>query len=119
MSFIDLEAFGIVGGLLWGSQLFIGREGPYVQVCREDAGFAAREQDCQPSDDWNRSFFAGHPATGVTAAALTCLHHSRLPLYGRVGDPLICGATIVIATANSVTRVMTEKHYGTDLAVGV
>jgi membrane-associated phospholipid phosphatase len=119
MSFIDLEAFAISGTLLWGTQLFVGRERPYVQVCRDDPEFAAREADCEPSDDWNRSFFSGHPAIGVTAAALTCLHHTRMPLYGKVGDPLVCGLTIAMASANGIARVMSEKHYGTDLVVGV
>lgn len=119
MAFIDLGAFGVVGAALWGSQLVIGRERPYVEVCREDAAFAAREDECESDGDWNRSFFAGHPATGVTAAALTCLHHSQLPLYGRVGDPLVCGVAIAAASANGVARVMTEHHNPSDVLVGV
>jgi membrane-associated phospholipid phosphatase len=119
MSFIDLEAFGVVAAVLWGTQVFVGRERPYVPVCRSDPEFAAREGDCVPDDDWNRSFISGHPAVGVTAAALTCLHHSRMPLYGGAADPLICGLTIAAATANGLGRVMTEKHYASELVLGV
>jgi len=120
MSFIDLEAFGIVAIVLWGSQVFVGRERPYVDTCRSDPDFAAREHDCVPDSDWNRSFIAGHPAVGVTAAALTCLHHSHMPLYGGgIGDDLACGVTIAAAAVNGVARVLAEKHYTTDLLFGI
>ena len=120
MSFIDFEAFGIVAIVLWGSQVFVGRERPYVRVCRSDPEFAMREGDCSPDDDWNRSFIAGHPAVSVTAAALTCLHHSHMPLYGGgVGDDLACGLSIAAAAANGLARVMSEKHYTSDLLFGI
>jgi membrane-associated phospholipid phosphatase len=119
VSFIDLESFGIVAAVLWGSHLAIGRERPYMTTCRADPEFAARESDCTPSDDTNRSFIAGHPAVGVTAAALTCLHHSHMPLYGRVGDGFACWLTIVAAAANGAGRVLAEKHYTSDLILGV
>jgi membrane-associated phospholipid phosphatase len=119
MSFIDLEAFAVVAVVLWGSQVFVGRERPYVAVCRSDPEFASRENDCGPDDDWNRSFIAGHPAVGVTAAALTCLHHSHLPLYGGgVGDDLTCGLMIAAAAANGMSRILAEKHYTSDVIFG-
>lgn len=120
MSFIDLESFGIVGAVLWGTQVFVGRARPYQRTCGADPEFAARFSDCEPSNDWNRSFIAGHPAVGVTAAALTCLHHAHMPLYGGgAGDGLACGVTIAAATVNGMTRVLAEKHYASDLIFGV
>jgi membrane-associated phospholipid phosphatase len=119
LSFIDLQSFGIVGAVLWGSHLVIGRERPYMTVCREDPEFAARESDCVPDDDTNRSFIAGHAAVGVTAAALTCLHHRRLPLFGTWGDGAACWISIAAATANGLGRVVADKHYPTDLLLGV
>jgi membrane-associated phospholipid phosphatase len=121
MSFIDMEAFGVVAAVLWGTQVFVGRERPYVAVCRSDPHFAATEGDCHyPNDDWNRSFISGHPAVGVTAAALTCLHHSHMPLYGGGwGDDAACGLSIAAAAVNGIGRVVAEKHYASDLILGV
>jgi membrane-associated phospholipid phosphatase len=118
MSFIDIEAFAVVAVVLWGSQIFVGRERPFVAVCRSDPEYAAHE-DCGATDDWNRSFIAGHPAVGVTAAALTCLHHSHMPLYGGgLGDDLACGLMIAAAAANGLSRILAEKHYTSDVIFG-
>jgi membrane-associated phospholipid phosphatase len=122
MTFIDMESFGVVASVLWTTQLFVRRERPYMEECRNDPEFAAREGDCKglPNTDMNRSFISGHPAVGVAAAALTCLHHAHMPLYGGgVGDGLACGATIAAAAVNGIGRVVAEKHYASDLILGV
>ena len=117
MSMIDLEAFGFVAITLWGLQASFGRERPYVDRCG-DPEFHANEGGCRKESEPNRSFYAGHPAVGMTAAGLTCTHHSYLPLYGGSGDALACGVTLGAAVMNGFGRVLSEKHYASDLAVG-
>jgi membrane-associated phospholipid phosphatase len=120
MSLIDLEVFGFVAITLWGSQAIFGRERPEVDRCGEPA-FRESEPSCKHgSAEPNRSFYAGHPAVGMAAAGLTCVHHANLPLYGGgAGDTLPCGAMIGAAVMNGVGRVLTENHYATDLVVGL
>jgi membrane-associated phospholipid phosphatase len=115
MSMIDLEAFGFVAIVLWGEQALFGRERPYVDRC---PGFT--EESCDPkSDERNRSFFAGHPAIGMTAAGLTCTHHAHLPLYGGGSpDTIACGVMLGAATMNGAGRVLTEVHYVSDVLIG-
>lgn len=118
MSMIDLSAFSVQSLVLWGSQTLIGRTRPIVLRCDGDARLDERCRD--PSElAGRRSFIAGHTATGVTAAGLTCLHHSRIPLYGGWGDGAACAATIVAAAINGYGRVATESHYATDVVFGV
>jgi membrane-associated phospholipid phosphatase len=119
MSMIDLEAFGFVAITLWGSQALFGRQRPYVDRC-DDPAFAKQERGCAPgSQEPNRSLYAGHPAVGLTAAGLTCVHHGNLPLYGGAGDPIACGAMLGLAAINGYARLAGDKHYASDLVVGI
>jgi hypothetical protein len=71
MSWIDLEAFAVVAGVLWNVQLVVGRERPAYRYCPEsaDAGF-----DCDNGGSEHfRSFIAGHLAVATAACiTLTC-----------------------------------------------
>jgi membrane-associated phospholipid phosphatase len=108
----------LVAITLWGGQKLFGRQRPWVDRCADPE--LREELDCgNESTDKNRSFYAGHPAVGMTAAGLTCVHHSHLPLYGGgAADTLACGLTVGAAVVNGFGRVVTEKHYATDLVVG-
>jgi membrane-associated phospholipid phosphatase len=119
MSMIDLESFGFLAIALWGSQALYGRERPLVDRCA-DPRFAAAEGACdRDGQERNRSFFAGHPAVVLTAAGLTCMHHSHLPLYGGgAADTLACGTMLGAAALTGAGRVVTEKHHASDLLVG-
>jgi membrane-associated phospholipid phosphatase len=118
MAMVDLESFGVVALTLWGTQALLARQRPYVSRCGEP-GIAAAE-DCRADQaETNRSFYAGHPAVGMTAAGLTCVHHAHLPLYGAGGgDVIACGVMVGAAVMNGLGRVVTEKHYPSDLIVG-
>lgn len=117
MSWIDFQSFGLLAAVLWGSQLYIGRVRPTANNCDDPtrAGYI-----CDPNDsEYARSFIAGHPATALTAAGLTCLHHQHIPLYGGgLADDLACGVMIGNAVVNAATRLMVEHHYPSDLLFG-
>ena len=119
LSMIDLESFAVVAGAVFGSQVFIGRQRPeYDDSCDESASEDARAR-CQRRGSRLRSFIAGHPATALTAAGLTCTHHAELPLYGPTGDILACGLTLGAAAFTAAGRVMASKHYASDLVLGL
>jgi membrane-associated phospholipid phosphatase len=119
MSMIDLESFGLVALTLWGNEALFGRERPLVKRCG-DPKFAASEGACNPDgQEHNRSFYAGHPAVVLTAAGLTCTHHSHLPLYGGgAADTLACGTMVGAAVITGAGRLVTEKHHASDVLVG-
>ncbi len=118
MSWIDFESFSLVAAVEWGSQLFIGRVRPTANNCSDPT---RQGHICDPNDsEYARSFIAGHPATAITAAGLTCLHHEHMPLYGGgAADDIACGVMIGNAVAGSVLRLMIENHYPSDLLFGV
>jgi membrane-associated phospholipid phosphatase len=117
MSWIDFQAFSVVAAVLWGSQLYVGRVRPASNNCDDPDRVG---NICDPDNvEYARSFIAGHPATAITAAGLTCVHHSRMPLYGGgLADDIACGAMIGNAVIGGVARVMTEHHYPSDLLFG-
>lgn len=120
MTMIDLGAFSVQAAVLWGSQTLVGRTRPRVVRCDNLPPGTEEERCAVPSRlGPQRSFIAGHPATGFTAAGLTCHHHRRIPLYGGWGDPAACATMLVAATVNGLGRVLTELHYPTDLVLGV
>jgi hypothetical protein len=117
MVMIDLESFGFVAITLWSTQMLVARQRPYVQRC---GGPSTLPSECREGDsEANRSFFAGHPAVGMTGAGLTCVHHSHLPLYGGgSGDVIACATVVGAAIMNGFGRVVADKHYASDLGVG-
>lgn len=119
MSMIDIEAFSTVGLVLWTTQLFVARERPQsIEICRERHQALDSPECLAGTSERNRSFFAGHPAISMTAAGLTCMHHSHNPLYGDAGDALACGVTIGAAVMNGVGRIWINEHYPSDVIVG-
>ena len=118
MTLIDLEAFGLAAVVLWNAQLLYGRERPMYRDCPDPA----RNACDNPDDNRYRSFIAGHTLIATTAAALTCVHHAHLPLYGGgAADAVACGGMIGVAAAVGLGRSMLETHYPTDtlLAWGI
>jgi membrane-associated phospholipid phosphatase len=114
MLMVDLEGFAVTGLGIFALQALVAREPPYGRYCTGPSADA----DCNEPDRW-RSFPSGHVAIGVAGAALTCLHHARMPLYGgKVADSAACWASVVLASGNLVGRVAANRHYMTDVMAG-
>lgn len=65
------------------------------------------------------SFPSSHTSTTFTAAGLSCIHHKYIPLWG--GDPwdgAACASSIVIAAATGIFRVVGDRHWFSDVALG-
>lgn len=117
MVMMDFESFSLIASTLWVSQAAgVGRERPGYSTCGEDDHFG---EDCDRTDNRYRSFYAGHPATALSAAGSTCVHHYFMPLYGGgAADSIACGAMLAVAAVTGVERVVAGKHWTTDLLVG-
>lgn len=118
MFMIDLESYGIVASTLWGTQIGVRRERPRNTFCDEDPSYRDAFPNCSTDGD-DRSFISGHFASAITGAALTCIHHSKFPLYGGIGDSLACGLGIFFAAATGVERITADWHYASDLVLGL
>jgi membrane-associated phospholipid phosphatase len=118
MSWIDLESFAIVAGVLWNVQVGVGRERPGYRNCPNST--SGSDVSCDDnSDNRFRSFIAGHVAVAAAGAGVTCLHHTHLPLYGGgFGDGFACAATIAATAAVGGARLVDQQHYASDVLMG-
>lgn len=118
MALMNTEAFAITGFLSFVSNATIRRARPYVRECvagAPDPGFPG----CKPEGQ-TESFYSGHTGIAFTGAALSCMHHAYLPLYGRspIGGIATCAGMMAGATATGVLRLVSDKHYASDVIVG-
>lgn len=120
LAVIDAQAFGLVGTVVWGSQLLVGRQRPSAHFC-ENSNYPnyQNEVSCDPtSDRANRSFISGHFAVGVAGASLTCMHHARFPIYRGEWGKVACAAQSVMTGVVGVARTTGDHHWPTDMLMG-
>lgn len=112
---MNAESYALTGALSLTAQK-LGRARPSTRGCSDDPSYSPK---CDNPRALSESFFSGHTAVAFTSAGLTCAHHQHLPLYGsRAGDFAACLAGLAGATAEGVSRVMTDDHYASDILVG-
>jgi membrane-associated phospholipid phosphatase len=118
LALIDTEAFAITGFLSFVSNATLRRERPSVRECAE-----GRPDPIFPGCDDpgpNEAFYSGHTGIAFTGAALTCMHHRYLPLYGQSPVPgtVACAAMLAGATGTGALRLVADQHYVSDVLVG-
>lgn len=92
------------------------RRRPLADECAKDPGY---DPMCG-TKQLSRSFFAGHVSMAFVGASLTCVNQAHLPLYGDgAGGPIACAATMAGAATTAVLRVAADKHWSSDVLVGV
>lgn len=108
--FINIESFVLTSLVSSMMQNLLTRERPFVRNCRNG--------DCE-GDLLNRSMPSGHVAFAFTGAGLLCNHHKYQAIYE---DPsvgrTICATGIGVSVLDGVLRIMADRHYATDVAVG-
>ncbi len=113
---MDAEAFAISGLVAAATQRFVARERPFVKPCQAHPN----NDDCAftPAVE-NVSFISGHEAMSFTGAMLTCFHHRYLHLYdSKAADAGICAALLATATTTGLLRMMSDRHYASDVLAG-
>jgi membrane-associated phospholipid phosphatase len=113
---IAVEAMAF-GSMLQGiTSAGVGRERPYGRDCGTKVDSDLPE--CSTNVRY-RSFFSGHTTLGFASAGVTCTNHAVHHLFGDpVADGIACGATLTSATAIGMLRIVSQKHYVTDVLTG-
>lgn len=114
MAALDAQAMMFTLAVTGGAKRAFERERPSGRACRTDASYDRRCVD-QSRDG---SFFSGHTSLAFTTAALTCMHHLHLPIYGGDGDTVGCVAAALLATSVGFERILADRHYASDVLVG-
>lgn len=117
LSLISLEVFTVNHVLTVLVRLLTRRERPLGRFCREEPGYAA-DPLCadQPAAD---SFYSDHTSNAFAGAAMVCMYHDVLDLFGNeAADFTACGTALAAAAATGLFRIMSDYHWVTDVMTG-
>jgi membrane-associated phospholipid phosphatase len=116
MALMNLEAMAITVGIQGAVAGLTSRERPFGPECGDPR--VGESRACEERNRY-RSFFSGHASQAFTSAALTCAHHSVLPLFGsRVVDNAVCIGMFGVATSVALLRVVSDQHHLSDVTIG-
>lgn len=121
MLLMNLQAHAVAQGLTTLFKHAVGRERPAARACREELVTQASDPLCESRPDPDiphASFFSGHASLAFTSAALICLQHTELGLYGPEGDAAMCATGLALATGVGMLRIAADKHYASDVLLG-
>ncbi|MEQ9325017.1 MAG: phosphatase PAP2 family protein [Polyangiaceae bacterium] len=114
MSMVNALGLGLQGFLQRFSLRTVARERPDVAECRNDPEYSSHCGGGETS-----SFYSGHVGGAFAGAGLMCAHHLHLPLLGGgAPDVVACAVPMVMASSVGVIRVLGDRHYFSDVAVG-
>lgn len=122
MGLISLEAY-VVSLVVWRvTSLLARRERPVTHDCQSPSiadpmrnPSAAECANPQPT----QSFFSNTTVNAFTGAALTCLHHTTMPVFGDEGaDATMCVGALTVAAVAGLARIMSNLEYLTDVVTG-
>jgi len=102
LALINGEALAINGVISRVTEKASGRKRP-------DAGTGTPDYTAFPS---------GHTSTAFTIAAGLCVQHAGLEIYGGVADKLVCPAAATVATATGLLRIVSDRHWASDVLAG-
>lgn len=112
---ITLEAFALGGAIALSAEK-LGRRRPLAGECDKNPSYDAT---CGAQADLNSSFLSGHTTIAFVGAAVLCAHHLHLPVYGGgAPDTATCIAAGAMALSAGALRVMSDKHYFSDVFLG-
>jgi len=99
LALIDAESLSLTGLVATSMKNVIGR--------------------ARPDGRGNTAFPSGHVAVAFAGAGLMCAQHHALHLYrDEDADDAACALGVVAAAATGVLRVMSDRHWATDVIVG-
>jgi len=115
IALLDVEVVALTLGIQQLVVNGIARERPYGRTCGTSE-LDERSSFCITNDRYV-SHFSGHAAAAFALAAVTCAHHSAIPLSnGQAWIPCLSGFVGAAATAG--LRVVGDMHYASDILVG-
>jgi membrane-associated phospholipid phosphatase len=113
---ISAEVLSVTAGVQGLVSFLASRERPYGRGCGGE--LPGNTRDCLARDRYY-SFYSGHSSQSFAAAAVNCMHHAYVPLYGGgLADSAACAGTFTVALATALLRVATDVHYVSDVAMG-
>jgi hypothetical protein len=111
------ESIGLTLFLTQTIKTISGRERPYVQDCN---GSTSGGEDCGDSNS-RQSFFSGHASMAAAGAGVVCSYAIKQKTWGDgIGAQTVpCVLSASAAIAVGVLRIVADKHWGSDVIMGL
>jgi hypothetical protein len=110
------EALSLTLFITEATKAIAGRERPYVQECDDSSTSGKCTRDTR-----KKSFFSGHASLSAAGAGLACSHSLKRKTWGESTQarliPCAFGASIALTTG--ALRMASDKHWFTDVLVGL
>jgi membrane-associated phospholipid phosphatase len=98
-------------------KVIAGRDRPFVESCDSNP---PRDAECGKRDRFE-SFFSGHASVAGAGAGVSCAFAIRRQTWGESKTaqvvPCLLGASAAVTTG--VLRIVADRHWGTDVLVGL
>lgn len=115
MALVGVEAFAFAGLSSFISTRLSLRQRPDSSECWRESPDGV---GCEAVD--TEAFWSGHTTIAAASAGLVCANHRYLPLWGHpVADAGACVLSTTGAIVTAVSRVLADRHYTTDVVVGM
>ncbi|UJR86951.1 phosphatase PAP2 family protein [Sandaracinus amylolyticus] len=113
-TFAHVLALGVTLGAGEIVKRAAGRARPFERDCAEDP----TRRGCGDSDIFS-SFYSLHSGVTFTSAGFMCAMHGVRGMYGNTAaDATACGVSIAMAATTGLLRVVSDRHYISDVLVG-
>lgn len=113
-SFAHILALGVTLGAGEIVKRAAGRARPFERDCADDPTRAG----CGDSDVF-ASFYSLHSGVAFTSAGFLCATHGVRGMYGNTAaDATACGLSLAMAATTGLLRVVSDRHYLSDVIVG-
>ncbi len=98
-------------------KVIAGRERPFTEACDSTP---PRDADCRKRDRFE-SFFSGHASMAAAGAGVSCDFAIRRRTWGEsaTAQALPCALGVSAAVATGALRIVADRHWGTDVFVGL
>jgi membrane-associated phospholipid phosphatase len=114
LELVGLEAFAYAGLSSFVSTGLSRRQRPDSSECWREHPDG---EGCEPVD--TEAFWSGHTTIAAASAGLVCANHRYLRLWGHpAADAGACVLSTAGALATGVSRILSDRHYTTDVIVG-
>lgn len=113
-SFAHVLALGITMAVGDVIKRITERPRPFTRECEEDP----QRPGCTDADS-HHSFYSLHTGMAFTSAGFSCAMHVTRSLYADpAADGAMCGGALAMAATTGLLRVLSDRHYLTDVLVG-
>ena len=112
-----IESITLTLFLTEATKAIAGRERPFAKECD---GSPPKDANCGDSGR-RQSFFSGHSSLAGAGAGLSCAYAIKRKTWGdgRTAQAVPCALGVGAAVTTGVLRIVADKHWGTDVIVGL